>query len=937
MTVELTAESDRYIFTCSYEEREIPKGAGFRWDPERKLWWTSRMENAAKLCRYAGDEKVAAELRAMEKQREESLEASRATDADLEIPAPEGLEYLPFQRAGIAYAKERDGVLIGDEMGCIDGDAILGVHRAGKGFRVRVADAYKRFHGTDRGNWNWDASIPTSTRSLCGDELRLNEVREILDKGVREVVELRLESGKTLKLTPDHRVVRIDEMWVTADELRPGDRILANGVPACLNPACRRTEDVITSAGSKYRGFCRRCMYLLLRRNTSFRGGKFIDGDGYVRVTGHSDHPRANPSGRVYEQVLVMEQYLGRFLDYPSEQVHHRNGDRGDNRIANLEVVRCSEHHRIHRKHRNFGGLFLPVAERVTEVVRNGEKVHVYDLVMADPHRSFVANGIIVHNCGKTIEAIGVMNLDPATKRVLVVCPASLKIVWKRELEKWLVHDLTVEIASSREPFPCHADVVVINYDILSKFRELFVPHGEKRYRYAGPEYDILVVDEAQAIKSSRARRSKLVRKIKAKKKLLLTGTPIVNRPIELWNLVNFLDPKNWHNFWFYAHRWCAAKHNGFGWDLSGASNLEELQRKLRETVMVRRLKKDVLTELPPKVRQIIELPANGHWGCIEAEREALRRREQQIEDARVRLELAKASGSDEEYRAAVTNLRECARVAFEDVARVRRETAVAKLQDAIPFLHDAVESSGKVVAFAHHHAVIERLAEEFGDRAVVVYGATALEERQERVDRFQNDPGCVLFIGSIQAAGVGLTLTAASHVVFLELDWVPGNMSQAEDRLHRISQRNSVLVQHLVLEDSIDARLAKTLIAKQAVIDRALDERIRAVPAEEEVLVPEGGDSVNSRRKDLAREGAELSPEQVESVHAALRQLAAVCDGATSLDGMGFNKIDTRVGRSLAEAERLSPRQAALGRRIVMKYRRQLPEELVQTIGKAS
>ena len=125
---------------------------------------------------------------------------------------------------------------------------------------------------------------------------------------------------------------------------------------------------------------------------------------------------------------------------------------------------------------------------------------------------------------------------------------------------------------------------------------------------------------------------------------------------------------------------------------------------------------------------------------------------------------------------------------------------------------------------FAHHHDVIEQIIAPFGDAAVKLTGEDTAVERQAAVDRFQTDPGCTLFVGSITAAGLGLTLTASSHVVFAELDWVPGNMRQAEDRCHRIGQRDSVLVQYIVMEGSLDAQIAQQLVEKEEIIEQALD-----------------------------------------------------------------------------------------------------------------
>ena len=427
---------------------------------------------------------------------------------------------------------------------------------------------------------------------------------------------------------------------------------------------------------------------------------------------------------------------------------------------------------------------------------------------------------------GKTIQAIGVINLDDSIESVLVICPASLKLNWQRELEKWLVRPMGINIVDPQKGYR-QAGIIIINYDILRRFHDEL--HADI--------WDLLIVDESHFLKNKKAQRTKevvgtsnqkrgkIVRPIRARKRLLLTGTPILNRPKELWTSLHYLDPINWPNWWRYVNRYCDAKQGRWGMDIDGSSNLGELQDRLRSTVMVRRLKKDVLKDLPAKIRQIVDLPTKGSTAAIKAEHNAWQNYQETISDTQA---------IPDQYAEAVENMPEPHRVAFAEISKARRDTAVAKIPQVIEYLKNALEMQKKVILFAHHHGVIEAVREEFGASAVVVYGPTSLEDRQKAVDAFQGDPAITLFIGSIKAAGVGLTLTAASHVVFAELDWVPGTITQAEDRCHRIGQSESVLIQHLVFAGSLDANMARTLVSKQAMIDSALDEKPQAyVPQE--------------------------------------------------------------------------------------------------------
>ncbi len=402
---------------------------------------------------------------------------------------------------------------------------------------------------------------------------------------------------------------------------------------------------------------------------------------------------------------------------------------------------------------------------------------------------------------GKSIEALGVVNSDLSIQNVLIVCPASLKLNWEREARKWLVGDFQISVINgTRKPFP-DGGVVIINYDILSGYRRVIDQ----------VKWDVLICDESHMIKNPKSSRSKAVignwhrdpskriEPIKAKRRIFLTGTPILNKPIELWTTIHSLDPKTWGSWKDYTVKYCDARETRWGWDVSGASNLGELQEKLRARIMVRRLKADVMKELPPKQRQVIVLPKKA--SVVKREKKFAATLEEMLAGSNI------------------------PPVVFEEMARVRHESAVDKIPDAIDHIKALMEEHQKIVVMCHHRDVLEAIAkgvEEFG--VVRLQGGDSESSKQDAVDRFQNDPSVRIFLGSIRAAGVGITLTAASLLLFVELDWVPGIMTQAEDRIHRIGTAGSVLIQHLVYADSIDARMAEAIVDKQAIIEQALD-----------------------------------------------------------------------------------------------------------------
>jgi SWI/SNF-related matrix-associated actin-dependent regulator 1 of chromatin subfamily A len=532
-----------------------------------------------------------------------------------------------------------------------------------------------------------------------------------------------------------------------------------------------------------------------------------------------------------------------------------------------------------------------------------------------------------------------------------VICPNSLKINWLREATRWLVRPTRICVLDAKSTALPKVDsdlLVIANYDIIAKIRPILDHVGE---------WDLLVLDESHYLKNPTAKRTAAVygrRKqgyqeaivpIYRRRTIALSGTPIPNRPIELWTTVSNLDPQGLGKSWFaYAHRYCAAEKTRYGWDTSGASNLDELQARLRESILVRRLKGDVLTELPPKRRQVIELPANGSAAVVERERRAFARNQNLLSELRAAVRVAEISDDVAAYRAAVNALRSGASAGFAEISKLRHEVALSKVPHAVEHIHDAVESSGAVVVFAHHKDVVAQIQDALQEREISVVTLTGdhtIDQRQAAVDGFQRGDVQVIIL-TIAAGGVGITLTRSAHVVFVELDWVPGNLTQAEDRCHRIGQRDTVLVQHLVIEGSLDSVIAQRVIAKQEVIEQALDGGGKAAdealasadPIQAAIdsltLLEDGTDAKRALRVKAEREAASLiSDEDRDLIHDALRRIAGACDGAHALDGQGFNATDTEFGRRLAGQDRLVGRQVIYARKLALKYGRQLAPDV--------
>ncbi len=405
---------------------------------------------------------------------------------------------------------------------------------------------------------------------------------------------------------------------------------------------------------------------------------------------------------------------------------------------------------------------------------------------------------------GKTVQIIGLINADPTIQRVLLVCPASLKLNWGRELKKWLTRDLTVEMVNGGTPPSADANIVVINYDILTRHAEWI--HAE--------EWDLFAADEAHMMKNPKASRTKVIfgynspkeklPQIQARRRVLATGTPIPNRVMEGFGLWNFLRPDLFPSFRPFAMRYCDPQMTAWGPDYAGASNTDELQHILRSNFMIRRTKEQVLTELPGKMRQTI--PLTGFAALVAKEAAILGDMGFDYEDDAWGAALKSAPG-------------------FEELAIVRHMLSLAKAPSVARYVEELLETQDKVIVMAYHKDVVKVIADKLANHGVVmVTGGTSATAKQDAVDQFQTNPEVRVFVGNINAAGVGLTLTAASQVVFAELDWTPANIEQAEDRANRMGQTKLVNIHYVVAEGSLDQRLASSLEVKKVNITSVMD-----------------------------------------------------------------------------------------------------------------
>ncbi len=395
---------------------------------------------------------------------------------------------------------------------------------------------------------------------------------------------------------------------------------------------------------------------------------------------------------------------------------------------------------------------------------------------------------------GKTIQALAWLQLHPEKRPVVVVVPAAVKINWAREAHAWMVRP-RIQILSGTIPKEITGETIIINYDIL--------PHWIPTLMEIKPQ--VLILDEAHYIKSSKTKRTKAVKRLARviPHIIPLSGTQLVNRPAELYNALKLVDFNVVPSFWEFKHRYCDPKHNGFGWDFSGASNMAELHEKLKN-VMIRRKKSEVLTDLPDKIHSFVPIELDNQAEYDKAEQNFIK----YIKDTKGKKAAKKA-------RNAQTLVQ----------IEVLKQVAVrGKMKRVIDWIRDFLQTDEKLVVFAVHKFVIAALMEAFKDVAVKLDGSVTGNARQQVVDDFQTVDKIRLFIGNIKAAGVGITLTAASNVAQLELPWTPAELTQSSDRVHRIGQKYSVTIYYLLANNTIEEEIAQLLDKKQKIRDAILD-----------------------------------------------------------------------------------------------------------------
>lgn len=399
---------------------------------------------------------------------------------------------------------------------------------------------------------------------------------------------------------------------------------------------------------------------------------------------------------------------------------------------------------------------------------------------------------------GKTTAAV-IASLESGAKKILIVCPASLKINWEREIKNYT--DRRILLIEGKK-WGSTFDYYIINYDILKNFHTTDKSEDSEAYQLiTNAGFDLAIVDEAHYISNSTAQRTKLLNDILSKipKVWLLTGTPMTSRPINYYNLLKIVESPLTLNWQSYVFRYCAGYQFRVGnrkvWNTSGASNLDELREKTKNLVL-RRMKTDIL-DLPEKIITPVYLELQSRFY------------DHELEDF---IRISKENRQSESVSVTLNRL-----------MKLRQLIAIEKVPYTCEFIDKFVEQDKKVIVFTNFTASLDMLHEKYKKNSVILDGRMSKEKRQESVDKFQNNDKIKIFISNIKAGGVGITLTAAETVIMNDLSFVPADHSQAEDRAYRYGQKNSVLVYYPVFENTIEIQVYNILQKKKGIIDQVM------------------------------------------------------------------------------------------------------------------
>jgi len=395
---------------------------------------------------------------------------------------------------------------------------------------------------------------------------------------------------------------------------------------------------------------------------------------------------------------------------------------------------------------------------------------------------------------GKTLQFLGWLAVNPSKRPTIIVTPANAKYNWADQIEEHTY--MKYEVLSGRTPYPVTEDIIIINYDIVAYWVKELIKINPK----------VLALDEEHYCKNRGSKRTKACRQLSRKVKCIIpmSGTPIINRPVEFFPVLNMVAPEEFSSFWKYAFRYCNPKKGfqGRGWDFTGSSRLNELRERIKP-YFLRRTKEEVLPQLPKKRRIILPVDISNPKEYKKATLDFLQWYREK-------------AGNKKAQRAKKAQ-------ALVKIGQLKQLVAKGKIEKGCKWIDDFLFTTNeKLVVFVYHREIFNILIKKY--KKIAAVGGKAGKERQQQVKKFQTNSKCRLFIGTIKADKESITLTASSTVLFLELGWTPSEHDQAEDRVNRIGQKdNKVKAYYILGKNTVDQYVWEIIEKKRKVIDKIL------------------------------------------------------------------------------------------------------------------
>lgn len=770
------------------------------------------------------------------------------------------------QRRGIT-----SGFILADQPGCIAGDMKVRIQESGKSYTrdCTLANAYKLYR----------KGVQFRIKTMSNGRFVYMPVKEVAYTGVKRVVKLSAGSYE-LVCTPDHQIYS-ERGWIEVENLHVGDKVYLNGdYYTC--PMCGTSENIITYKYSKFRGLCKSCMYRS-RNGSKYKDDeihKVITKDGYVMLLGvpirtsplYTVHSKGHTGG-VLEHHYVWYQHTGHIIDTTKEVIHHKNHIRTDNRIENLELMLIQEHMQLHtdvatanlpqniteefyycKGHKTW---VVPHLIEITSI-QNFDETHVYDVSIDHPDiHNFVANNFIVHNCGKTLEA---MNLALYNQRfnnvkhcLIIACVNSAKYNWIYDIEKHTngkhkpyllgsrmkrngtirlegssadkLQDLMIGRMYSKaegDPLPFF---LVINIEAFHYRQKRRYPIRERLTTLLNKGYiSMVILDECHRGLSPTSKQGRQVLQLKedtaeAKVEWLpMTGTPIVNKPTDVFSPLKLVDGHRYTNYMNWCQHFCIYGDLGTR-ELLAYKNIPELKRMLQGN-MLRRLKSEVL-DLPPKIHTI-EYVENTPYqeklyqGIVEDtlahKAEILSAPNPVVKFLRLR----QVTGSPEIVdKSLVVNK-----------AYLTKNAKMARLLDLV----DTIISCGeKVIIYSNWVEPLRTMYKFLAvkNKVCVFTGTMKPEDCEKNKQMFIQDPDHKIIIGTIGKLGVSHTLNVANNIIFYDLPWNPAIMTQAEDRGHRPGTVSTVNIYCLISRGSADEQVYNIIVNKDGISKYIVDDEL--------------------------------------------------------------------------------------------------------------